>query len=84
LGTWRDAFPFWQGSGFGEEPSHSIWIPILSEPPVEKTPIPDLRTGLLMEAIRLQLVFTALVAIACYRVAIDLVKSSLLRKLPQG
>ena len=40
--------------------------------------------GILMEAIRLQLVFTVLIVSACYLVAVDLVKISLLRKLPQG
>ena len=40
--------------------------------------------GILMEAIRPQLVFTVLVVSACYLVAVDLVKISLLRKLPQG
>jgi len=40
--------------------------------------------GILMEAIRAQLVFTVLIVSACYLVAIDLVKIILLRKLPQG
>ena len=40
--------------------------------------------GILMEAIRPQLVFTLLIVSACYLVAVDLVKISLLRKLPQG
>jgi H+-transporting ATPase len=40
--------------------------------------------GILMEAIRPQLVFTVLIVSACYLVAIDNVKISLLRKLPQG
>jgi H+-transporting ATPase len=40
--------------------------------------------GILMEAIRPQLVFTVLIVSACYLIAVDLVKISLLRKLPQG
>lgn len=41
-------------------------------------------SGILMQAIRPQLVFTVLIVRACYLVAVDLVKISLLRKLPQG
>ncbi|MFZ1139131.1 MAG: plasma-membrane proton-efflux P-type ATPase [Candidatus Sulfotelmatobacter sp.] len=40
--------------------------------------------GILMEAIRAQMVFTVLIVSACYLVAIDLVKIGLLRKLAQG
>jgi H+-transporting ATPase len=40
--------------------------------------------GILMEAIRPQLVFTVLVVSVCYLIAIDGVKISLLRKLPQA
>ena len=40
--------------------------------------------GVLMKAIPAQLVFTVLIVSACYLAAIDVVKISLLRKLPQG
>lgn len=40
--------------------------------------------GILMEAIRSQLVFTILIACVCYLAVIDLVKVSLLRRLPTG
>jgi len=40
--------------------------------------------GVLMAAIRPQLVFIVLIVSVCYLIAIDVVKISLLRKLPQG
>lgn len=40
--------------------------------------------GILMEAIRPQLVFTILIACVCYLAVTDLVKVSLLRRLPTG
>jgi H+-transporting ATPase len=40
--------------------------------------------GILMEAIRPQLVLTVLIVCGCYLAAVDFVKIGLLRKLPQG
>jgi H+-transporting ATPase len=40
--------------------------------------------GILMEAIRPQLVFTILIACVCYLAVIDRVKVTLLRRLPTG
>ena len=40
--------------------------------------------GILMHAIPPQILFTVLIACACYLAAVDFVKTALLRKLPQG